>query len=121
MILRGKEAMLDRKLPHGNLQNLEVSDLFHRWRRFMIVAIPGVFVCCLHVRSFLISADRSISNGFEPAIRKLGLQRILLRRVLLPEILLTEPDDVILFEPAIPVKGFILGNEVLVCAGSDRA
>src|SRR5713226_1110471 len=114
MVLRGKQAMLDRKLPHGNLQNLEVSDLFHRWRRYMIVAIPGVFVCCLHVRSFLISADRSISNGLEPAIRELGLQRILLGRVLLPEILLTEPDDVILFEPAITVKGFIIGNEVLV-------
>src|SRR5882672_12862318 len=91
MILRGKEAMLDRKLPHGNLQNLEVSYFFHRRRRFMIVAIPGVFVCCLHMRSFLISADRSISNGLEPAIRELGLQRILLGRVLLPDTVCTHP------------------------------
>ncbi len=63
MILRGKnEAMLDRKLPHGNLQNLEVSYLFHRWRRFMIVAAPGVFVRCLHVPSFSISADHGLSQ-----------------------------------------------------------
>src|SRR5438445_13560737 len=70
---------------------------------------------------FPISADRPISNGLEPAIRKLGLQRIPLGGVLLPKILLAEPDDVILFEPAIAVKGFILGNEVLVGASSDRA
>src|SRR5260370_30175496 len=62
MIFRGKEAMLDRKLPHGNLQNLEVSYLFHRWRRFMSVAVPAVFVCCLHVQSFLISSDHSLSQ-----------------------------------------------------------
>src|SRR5260370_23705288 len=60
MILRGKEAMLDRKLPHGNLQNLEVSYLFHRWRRFMCVAVPAVFVCCLHLRSFLISSAHGL-------------------------------------------------------------
>src|SRR5260370_30657062 len=34
---------------------------------------------------------------------------------------MAEPDDIILFEPAIPVKGFILGNEVLVGASGYRA
>src|SRR5258708_6127153 len=53
MILRGKKAVLDRKLPHCNLQNLEISYFFDRRRRFMIVATGGVFVCCLHVPSFL--------------------------------------------------------------------
>src|SRR6266566_8390741 len=53
MILRGEEAVLDRKLPHGDLQNLEVSYLFDHRRRFMIVATAGVFVCRVHVRSFL--------------------------------------------------------------------
>src|SRR5216683_2177766 len=78
-------------------------------------------VCVLSACAvFLNSSDPGqFSNGIEQAIRELGLQRILLGRVLLPKILLTEPDDVILFEPAIPVKSFILGNEVLVCASSD--
>jgi len=53
MILRGKQAMLDRKLPHRDLQNLEVGYLLHRWRRFVIVAAAGMFVCRLHVPSLL--------------------------------------------------------------------
>src|SRR5712671_5094594 len=65
--------------------------------------------------------SRSIRDGLKPAIREFGLQCIVVGRVLLPKILLTEPDDVILFRPAIPVKGFVLGNEVLVCASGDRS
>src|ERR1700730_6240128 len=65
--------------------------------------------------------SRSVAAGLEPAIRGLGLQRIVFEWVLLPEILLTEPDDVILFEPAVVVKGFILGNEVLVPLPTPRA
>jgi hypothetical protein len=55
-----------------------------------------------------------------PPIRELGLQRIVVEWVLLPKILLTEPDDVELFDPAVPVNGFMLGDEVLVCASGDR-
>src|SRR5215470_11753923 len=49
MIFRGKQAVLDRKLAHRNLQNLEVSNFFHHRRRFMRVATVAMFVCCLHV------------------------------------------------------------------------
>ena len=50
MILSGKETVLDRKLPHCNLQNLEVSYFFYHWRRFLIVrsAIGTVVVCLVH-------------------------------------------------------------------------
>src|SRR5712691_8010798 len=65
--------------------------------------------------------SRSICSGLKPAIRELGLQCIVIGRVVLPKIPLTEPDDVILLRPAIPVEGFVLGNEVLVCASSDRS
>src|SRR5262249_18023510 len=57
MILRGKEAILDRKLPQCNFENFEVSYFFHRWRRFMLMAAASVFVCCLHVPSLPVSSD----------------------------------------------------------------
>src|SRR5579864_6518412 len=44
MILRGEKAVLDRKLPYGDLQDFELSDFFHRWCRLVIVAAAALFV-----------------------------------------------------------------------------
>src|SRR5271165_3144909 len=45
VVLRGKKAVLDRELTNCNLQNLIVSDFFHHWGGWMIVAIIVVLVC----------------------------------------------------------------------------
>src|SRR5208282_3935770 len=60
-------------------------------------------------------------GGFEPALRRLGLHRIIFEWVLRPKILLPEPHDVILFEPAVTIESFVFGNDVLICASGDRA
>jgi hypothetical protein len=50
MILGGKETALDRKLPNGNLQNLEISYFFHHRRRRVMVlsAISAIVLCLVH-------------------------------------------------------------------------
>ena len=62
------------------------------------------------------------ANGLEPAIGKFGLQRIVVEWVIFPKILLPESDDVKLLAPARrPVPGLVLGDEVFVSPGGDRA
>src|SRR6516165_2894408 len=92
VVLRGEEAMLDRKLSHGDLKNLIVGYFFHHRRGFVLVAVAGVamLVRRAHGRPLCLFRSRSVSNGVEPMIREFGLQRIVVERVLLPEILLTE-------------------------------
>src|ERR1051326_3514091 len=65
-------------------------------------------------------AARSISRGFEPAVRQFGLQRVVLERISVPEILLPEPDDVeLLWLPVVPVPSLVFREKVFVGAGGD--
>src|SRR5271157_5824332 len=65
---------------------------------------------------------RSIANGLEPAVGQFSLQRIVFEGVTLPKILLPNPDDVILLTlRVVPVPRLVLGNEVFISAGGDRA
>src|SRR5215471_1016594 len=120
MILRGKKTMLNCKLSHCNLQNLEVSYFFHHWRRFVVVlsAISAVFLCLVH--GVALSSLFRVSSGLKPALRGLGLYRIVVEWVLGPKILLTKTHDVILFDAAVHVEGFVLGNLVRVREGCNR-
>src|SRR5262249_55259565 len=98
MILRGKETMLDCKLPHCNLQNLEVSYFFHHWRRWVNVlsAIGAVVLCIAHGLFYPPYSDTQSLRELEPALRGFGLYRIVVEWVIGPKILLTKPNDVIL-------------------------
>src|SRR6201987_2605580 len=50
MILRCEKPVLDRELPHGNLQNFVVSYFFHHRRRFVVAVIPtSVSMCMAHI------------------------------------------------------------------------
>src|SRR5208282_4220930 len=64
---------------------------------------------------------KSAVGGLQPALRGLGLHRVVVEWVLRPKILLPEPHDVILFESAIPIESFVFGDEILICASGDRA
>src|SRR6516225_5044455 len=119
--------MKKRLFPHVRRLTLRVAKIINvphhiPWQRFVLVAVAGlaVLVRCAHGRPLCLFRSRSVSNGVEPMIREFGLQRIVVERVLLPEILLTESDDVILFKTSVVVEGFVLGDEVFVCAGGDR-
>src|SRR5215469_16925314 len=71
--------------------------------------------------SILLDSGRSVSSGLEPALRGLGLYRIVVEWVPRPKILLTKTNDVILFDSTVNVEGFILGDEVRVGERGDRA
>src|SRR5580704_10296197 len=74
MILRGEKTMLDRQLPHGNLQNLVVSYFFHHRRRFVMGVSTGLSMrmCMAHRFSSLVCV-RLVFCRFEPSMRALCL------------------------------------------------
>ena len=55
MILGSKQAVLDRKLAHSDLQDLEVRYFVHHRRRFMLVTIVAMaMVVMAIVRALLV-------------------------------------------------------------------
>jgi hypothetical protein len=123
VILRRKETVLDTEFPHGNLEHLEVCNLFHRWRRLVILlgTIVGMVLCTTHVLHSVLVWTGSSAGGLEPAFGLLGLHRVKVEWVLGPEIPLTETDDVVLFEPPIAVEGLIFWDDIPVRASSYRS
>jgi hypothetical protein len=123
MIFRRKETVLDAEFPNGNLKHLEVCYLLDHWRRLVILlsATVDMILFTAHVLASVLVWTRSSAGGLEPVLRLLGLHRIEVEWVLGPEILLTEPNDVILFEPPIPVECLIFWDDILVRGGGYRS
>src|SRR5208282_4761027 len=122
MILRGKKTMLDRKFPHSNLEHLELSYFFYHWRRVRLVStVFSGLMFMDHVFCFPYSSISSTIDGLQPALRGLCLHRVIVEWVLRPKILLPEPNDVVLFQLAIPIESFVFGDKILVSASGDRS
>jgi hypothetical protein len=61
VVLGGKQALLDRQLSNGDLQDLEIGNFIDHRRRFMVVTavIMVVIVRLLHVlHSQIIAINR---------------------------------------------------------------